>query len=144
MKSSVVKEAICSTIPESVKSVKLFQRLMHNGSIIHSCAYSRPTKQNTYTVVYDEDGTQQFGQIECYFSFNEKCKDGCVHNPCACSRYAAIVSNLSTTGSLSSHFAITQRPDSSKVSVIPSPSIQDICVYVAFSDMPDVLCENAK
>ena len=56
IKPSAVKETICSTIPKSVKSVKLFQRLMHNGTIIHSRAYNRPTKQNTYTVVFDKDG----------------------------------------------------------------------------------------
>ena len=50
IKPSAVKEAICSTIPKSVKSVKLLQRLMHNGTIIHSRAYNRPTLQNTYTL----------------------------------------------------------------------------------------------
>ena len=84
VKPSTVKEAISAAIPKGVKSVKLFQRLMHNGLLIHSRAYARPSKQNTYTVVYVEDGEQLFGQTECYFSFNAKCKDGCVHNPCTC------------------------------------------------------------
>lgn len=135
---SIIKEAICSTIPRNVKSVKLFQRVMHNGSIIHSHQYSRPTKQNTYTILFTEDGEEQFGQIECYFAFNAQCKDGCEHNPCICMTYAAVVSRLDKIGCLTPHIAITQRPDSSKVSVIPLTSIQDLCVYMTFSDMPDV------
>ena len=80
VKPSTVKEATSAAISKGVKSVKLFQRLMHNGLLIHSRAYARPSKQNTYTILYVEDGEQQFGQIECYFSFNAKCKYGCVHN----------------------------------------------------------------
>lgn len=43
-----------------------YQRALVRGQMIHSKSYQKVTQRNSYTVLYNNDGEDQFGEVLCF------------------------------------------------------------------------------
>ena len=76
----------------------IFRRAKINGAEFHSSFYKRTTARNNFTVVYERHGKSQYGSVEKYVKYQQKCTSmSCQYEKCACYlsfHYVALMKNM--------------------------------------------------
>ena len=82
-----------------VSSGYFFKRALIHGRVFHSKSYGRAQQRNSYTVMFKEEGSVGYGQIECFIKVRQSCCQCPVASICSCSSwmYLAVVNRLLLT-----------------------------------------------
>ena len=77
----------------------LFQRALIRGRGFHSKRYGRVHQRNSYTVIFQDDSSLSYGQIECFAKVKQNCCRCPVPAICTCTAwmYLAVVNRLYLT-----------------------------------------------
>lgn len=138
------------SFPVTLSQLLQFGRLILRGEVFHSKLYKRPTKKNSYAVMYskDEQG-ENFGLISSFFLHTPDCQHG-VENACHCvKRVFAALHTLSPnsdpevklahdqiTGATVSHI-VPCHPPCENLLVIDASIILEKVVYMSFPDFQE-------
>lgn len=76
-----------------------FKRALIHGRVFHSKSYGRVLQRNSYTVMFKEEDSVAYGQIECFAKVRQTCCQCSVTTICSCSSwmYLAVVNRLLLT-----------------------------------------------
>ena len=87
------------TVGAPITSGFFFARALISGRVLHSKHYERVQQRNSYTVMFKEEGSMSYGQIECFAKARQICCQCNVTANCSCSpwMYLAVVNRLSLT-----------------------------------------------
>ena len=70
-----------------VSSGYFFKRALIHGRVFHSKSYDRAQQRNSYTVMFKEEGSVGYGQIECFVKVRQSCCHCPVVSICSCSSW---------------------------------------------------------